>query len=100
MNLYFSVPTALYGVVLLMAAVAYLILQYLIIESEGADSILKRAVGSAWKGKLSPLAYHTAIVLAPWSSWLSQALFIGAALVWLIPNGRIAHQFRERESTS
>src|SRR5262245_43327836 len=69
-NHYTSAPTALYGAVLLMAAVAYLVLQHLIITSEGADSIVKRAVGSDWKGKLSPLAYLAAIVLAPWSSWL------------------------------
>ena len=99
-NHYFSVPTVLYGVVLFMAAVAYLILQQLIIKSEGADSIVKRADGSAWKDKFSPLAYHTAIALEPWSSWLSQALFMGAALVWLIPNRRIEHQFSEREYTS
>jgi hypothetical protein len=82
-----------------MAAVAYWLLQHLIINSEGADSIVKRAVGSDWKGTFSPLAYLAAIVLAPWSSWLPQALFIGAALAWLIPDRRIEHQLRARQLT-
>jgi uncharacterized membrane protein len=90
-NHYAPVPTALYGAVLLMAAIAYWILQHLIIASQGSDSILKRAVGQDWKGKLSPLAYLIAIVVAPWSSWVSQALYVGAALVWLIPDRRIEH---------
>jgi uncharacterized membrane protein len=90
-NHYAPVPTALYGAVLLMAAIAYWILQHLIIASQGSDSVLKRAVGQDWKGKLSPLAYLIAIVVAPWSSWVSQALYVGAALVWLIPDRRIEH---------
>jgi uncharacterized membrane protein len=88
---YAPVPTALYGAVLLMAAIAYWILQHLIIASQGSDSILKRAVGQDWKGKLSPLTYLIAIVVAPWSTWVSQALYVGAALVWLIPDRRIEH---------
>ena len=96
-NHYSSVPTMLYGAVLLMAAVAYLVLQHLIIKLEGANSIVKRAVGSDWKGKFSPLAYLAAIILASWSSWWPQALFVGAALVWLIPDRRIEHQLRDHE---
>ena len=91
---YSPAPTALYGVVLLMAAIAYLILQRLIIASQGSDSMLKRAVGQDWKGKLSPLAYVAAILLAPWSSWLPQVLYVAAALVWLIHDRRIEHAFR------
>ncbi len=90
-NHYAAVPTALYGAVLLMAAIAYWILQHLIIVSQGPDSMLKKAVGRDWKGKLSPVAYLLAILLAPWSSRLSQALYVGAALVWLIPDRRIEH---------
>jgi uncharacterized membrane protein len=93
-NHYAAVPTALYGVVLLMAGIAYWILQHLIIASQGSDSILKRAVGQDWKGRLSPLVYLIAIVVAPWSSWVSQALYVGAALVWLIPDRRIEHALR------
>jgi uncharacterized membrane protein len=96
-NHYASVPTALYGGVLLMAAIAYLILQRLIIASQGADSILKRALGSDWKGKLSPLAYLSAILVAPWSSWLPQAIYVCAALVWLIPDRRIERMLRAKE---
>ncbi len=88
-NHYAAVPTALYGAVLLMAAIAYWILQHLIIVSQGPDSMLKKAVGRDWKGKLSPVAYLLAILVAPWSSRLSQALYVGAALVWLIPDRRI-----------
>jgi uncharacterized membrane protein len=97
-NHYAPAPSALYGVVLLMAGIAYGILQHLIIASQGAESILKRAVGSDWKGKLSPLAYLLAIVLAPWSFWAPQALYVAAALVWLIPDRRIEHALRGRES--
>jgi uncharacterized membrane protein len=99
-NHYASVPTALYGAVLLMAAIAYWILQHLIIASQGSDSILKRAVGQDWKGKLSPVAYLVAILVAPWSSWVSQALYVGAALVWLIPDRRIEHVLRGHEPGS
>jgi uncharacterized membrane protein len=96
-NHYASVPTALYGAVLLMAAIAYLILQRLIIASQGADSILRRALGSDWKGKLSPLAYLSAILVAPWSSWLPQVIYVCAALVWLIPDRRIERALHAKE---
>jgi uncharacterized membrane protein len=99
-NHYAPVPTALYGAVLLLAAIAYWILQHLIIASQGPDSILKKAVGRDWKGKLSPLAYLIAMLVAPWSSWVSQALYVGAALVWLIPDRRIEHMLRGGEPGS
>jgi uncharacterized membrane protein len=97
-NHYEAVPTALYGAVLLMAAIAYVILQQLIIRSQGPDSILKKAVGIDWKGRLSPVAYLAAILLAPWSSWLPHALYVLIALVWLIPDRRIEHVLRGGES--
>jgi uncharacterized membrane protein len=97
-NHYAAVPTALYGVVLLMAAIAYWILQHLIIVSQGSDSVLKQAVGKDWKGKLSPFAYLVAILVAPWSVWLSQALYVGAALVWFVPDRRIEHVLHGRQS--
>jgi uncharacterized membrane protein len=99
-NHYAPVPSALYGAVLLMAGIAYRILQHLIIASQGSDSILKKAVGRDWKGKLSALAYLTAVLVAPWSPWVSQALYVGTALVWLIPDRRIEHMLRGRESGS
>lgn len=88
-NHFASVPTAVYGIVLLLAAIAYLILQQFIIASQGANSLLKKAVGSDFKGKLSPLLYLIAIVLSFWSQWFSQGLYILVALIWLVPDRRI-----------
>src|SRR6188474_2240681 len=70
-NHFAAAPSALYGAVLLMAGVAYFILQQLIIASQGPDSILKKAVRRDWKGKVSPLLYGAAILLAFWWNWLS-----------------------------
>jgi uncharacterized membrane protein len=82
-------PTALYGAILLMAALAYWWLQSRIIVSQGAGSLLKRAVGGDWKGRLSPLLYAAGVILAGWSPRLAQMLYIGVALVWFIPDRRI-----------
>jgi uncharacterized membrane protein len=82
-------PSALYGTVLLMASIAYWILQQLIIASQGPDSLLKKAVGRDWKGKASPLLYLAAIPIAFWSPWLSQSLYVLVALLWLVPDKRI-----------
>jgi uncharacterized membrane protein len=82
-------PTALYGVVLLMAAIAYYVLEQAIIRAQGPDSILKKAIGRDLKGKLSPLLYIVAIAATPFSPWISEALFIAVALIWLIPDRRI-----------
>jgi TMEM175 potassium channel family protein len=97
-NHFASAPAALYGVVLLMAAIAYWILQQLIIASQGPDSILKKAVGGDWKGKLSPLLYLAAIPLAFWRQWLSLALYVIAALIWLIPDRRIENVLRSADT--
>ena len=91
-------PAALYGVVLLMAAVAYWILQQLIISSQGPDSILRKAVGSDWKGKLSPILYAVAIPVAFWWQWVSLSLYVFVALLWLIPDRRIENILRKAES--
>ena len=88
-NHFAAAPTALYGAVLLMAAVAYWMLQQLIISSQGPDSVLKRAVGGDWKGKLSPLLYGVAIAMAFVSRWVSMAIYVCVALIWLIPDKRI-----------
>jgi uncharacterized membrane protein len=82
-------PTALYGVVLLMAAIAYYLLEQAIIRAQGPDSILKKAVGRDLKGKLSPVLYILAIVAALFSPWIAEAIFVAAALIWLIPDRRI-----------
>ncbi len=82
-------PPALYGFVLLMAAIAYWILQQVIIAQQGAESILKKAVGRDLKGKISPILYATAIPFAFWSQWISLGLYVLVALVWLVPDRRI-----------
>ena len=82
-------PTALYGVVLLMAAIAYYILQCAIIARQGPNSLLARALGRDWKGKLSPAIYLAAIPLAFVSPWISGGLYTFVALLWLIPDRRI-----------
>jgi uncharacterized membrane protein len=88
-NHFAAVPTALYGVVLLMAAIAYYVLQQAIIRAQGPESILKKAVGRDWKGKLSPVLYVMAIVATLVSPWIAQAIFVTVALMWLIPDRRI-----------
>ena len=91
------VPTAVYGFVLLMAAIAYYILQRRIIASQGADSLLAAAIGKDWKGKLSPVLYLAAIPLAFVSVWISNALFIFVAFLWLVPDRRIERVLAKRE---
>ena len=89
-NHFAAAPSALYGLVLLMAAIAYWLLQQIIIAAQGGGSLLKRAVGSDWKGKASPFFYLAAIVAAFWASPLiSQGIYVLVALLWLIPDRRI-----------
>lgn len=88
-NHFTALPTAMYGVVLLMAAIAYYILQLRIIAAQGPDSILRRALGSDWKGKLSPILYLTAIGAAFLAPWISQSIYALVALMWLVPDRRI-----------
>jgi uncharacterized membrane protein len=88
-NEFAPVPTAIYGAVLLMAAVAYWILLQTILQAEGPDSLLRTAVGSDWKGKLSPILYVVAIPLAFVHEAIAGALYVAVALIWLIPDRRI-----------
>jgi uncharacterized membrane protein len=88
-NHFEAVPTAVYGAVLLMAAIAYFILARSIIRKEGPDSVLARAFGRDWKGKISPIIYSVAIALSFVNQWLSQALFVTVAVMWLVPDRRI-----------
>jgi uncharacterized membrane protein len=88
-NHFAATPSAVYGVVLLTAAIAYWVLQQQIIAAEGPDSLLKRAIGSDWKGKLSPLLYVLAILASFWLQWIAQGIYVVAALIWLIPDRRI-----------
>ncbi len=84
-----AAPTAVYGVVLLMAAVAYWILQQALVVADGYGSALRRAIGSDWKGKLSPVLYLAGIALTFWQPWAAQMVYALAALLWLIPDQRI-----------
>ncbi|MFI5230414.1 MAG: TMEM175 family protein [Gemmatimonadales bacterium] len=82
-------PTAVYGIVLLCAAIAYTILLRSILAAEGPDSTLAAAVGSDRKGNVSLLLYVTAIPLSFYQPYLADALFVAVALIWLIPDSRI-----------
>ena len=83
------VPLAVYGVVLLMAAFAYTHLQWMIICSHGKDSVLSKAIGVNWKGKLSPLCYAATIPLAFVNPWIASVLYTIPALWWFLPDRRI-----------
>jgi len=93
-NHFAAAPTALYGAVLLRAGVAYMILQQCIIVSQGPESLLKRAIGPDWKGKLSPTLYLVALGVSWFSPGTAQALFVLVALMWLIPDRRIERVLR------
>ena len=95
-NHFAKVPSALYGVVLLMAAIAYWILQQTILASEGTTSLLRKAVGGDWKGKLSPVLYVTAVGLTLVRPWVAQAIYVLVALIWLVPDRRIEHALGEK----
>jgi uncharacterized membrane protein len=87
----------MYGGVLLMAAIAYYVLQRAIIAHEGRDSLLALALGRDWKGKLSPVVHVAAIPLAFVSSWIASGLYAFVALLWLIPDRRIERALERRE---
>ena len=88
-NEFAPMPSAIYGGVLMMAALAWFILQTLIVRVQGENGILRRALGSDWKGKLSPALYLAGIVSAFCVTGLAQAIYLVAALVWLVPDRRI-----------
>jgi uncharacterized membrane protein len=88
-NHFASLPTAIYGVALLMPALAYYLLQKAIIRLEGTDSTLARALGRDVKGKVSPLLYVAAIALAFVNHWISIAIYLAVAVMWFIPDRRI-----------
>jgi len=82
-------PTGAYGVVLLMAGLAYFLLQYTIIREQGSGSFLAEAIGSDVKGKISPVFYIAGIAVAGFYPWISAMLYVAAALMWLVPDRRI-----------
>ena len=90
-------PVAVYGLVLLLAAVAYYILQRTIIVQQGRNSLLAAAIGRDWKGKISPLCYFAAIPLAFVSVWIAAGLYLLVAFIWLVPDRRIERMLAGRE---
>jgi uncharacterized membrane protein len=97
-NHFAPLPTALYGVVLFLCAIAYLLLQLRIIAAQGGDSVLRAAVGGDWKGKVSPVLYLAGIAGAFVSTAFSLAMYWGVALIWLIPDRRIERILAHDES--
>jgi uncharacterized membrane protein len=84
-----SLPTAVYGGVLLLAAIAYYILKTAIVSEQGPGSKLATALGNDFKGKISPVLYGIAIPLAYVEPWISIGLYVFVALIWLVPDPRI-----------
>jgi uncharacterized membrane protein len=94
-NFLAPVPTAVYGVSLLMPAIAYYLLQRAIVHQQGGHSVLASALGRDVKGKISPLLYAAAVALAFVDAWLSIAIYALVAVMWLIPDRRIEKALRE-----
>jgi uncharacterized membrane protein len=95
-NHFAPLPTAVYGFVLLMAGVAYYLLQKCIIATEGKSSVLRKAIGSDWKGKLSMILYFVAIGLSFIFHWAAQVIYIAVAFMWLVPDKRIEQAMNEK----
>ena len=90
-------PCALYGIILLLSAVAYYVLQQAIIRDQGPDSVLAAATGRDWKGRLSPVAYALAIALSFAQPFVAFGIYVLMALLWLIPDRRIERVLAEKE---
>jgi uncharacterized membrane protein len=84
-----TLPTVVYGAVLFLSAIAYYILQKIIIQSQGKDSVLAKAIGNDLKGKASPACYLLAILLAFLHPWIADVIYALVACIWLIPDRRI-----------
>ena len=97
-NHFAPLPSAAYGFVLLMAAISYFFLQRCIISADGQSSVLRRALGSDWKGKLSPLLYITAIGTSFLAHWVAQLIYVLVALIWLVPDKRIERIINQTET--
>ena len=91
-----AIPTAIYGFVLLMAAIAFIILERSIVAKEGRGSVLASAISGDWKRKLSPGLYLMAIPLAFVNPWVASAIYVFVALFWLIPDPRIEKALKKR----
>jgi len=96
-NHFSPMPMALYGFILLMSSIAYFVLQNLIIRSHGHGSLLAKAIGRDFKGKISPVLYVIAIISSWLSQWIAGSIYILVALMWLIPDKRIERTLREEK---
>jgi TMEM175 potassium channel family protein len=96
-NHFAALPTAVYGVVLLLAAYSFLALQAAIVAADGPDSRVARAVGTDRKGLVSRLLYLAGIVGAFWRPWIAWALYVAVALIWFIPDRRIERVLAQDE---
>jgi len=88
-------PVALYGLVMLMAAIAYYILAHTIVRQHGEDSPLAKALGSDFKGKISIVAYLAALPLTLIDSWIAFGLYVLVAIMWIVPDPRIEKKLNE-----
>jgi uncharacterized membrane protein len=91
-------PAALYGFVLLMAAIAYFFLERAIIAEQGKDSVLATALASDWKEKISPAVYFIAILVSFINPWVANGLYVLVAVLWFVPDRRIEKALANRES--
>lgn len=96
-NNFAPIPTAFYGIVLLLAAIAYFILQRQILMNNGKDSLLAKAIGKDIKGKMSPILYFTAILFSLYNPWVAYGIYMLVALIWLVPDKRIEHLFEQEK---
>ena len=92
-NHFAALPTQIYGIIMFLAGLAYYILARAIMAYQGPESILRKALGSDWKGKLSPVLYLIAILVAHWFPWIAMAIYVGVALMWIIPDPRIGRLY-------
>ena len=97
-NHFAALPVALYGAILLMAGLAYWLLSRAIIQADGPDSLLAKAIGRDWKGNVSVALYLLAIPLTFLHEWIAEAIYVGVALLWLIPDRRIERALQETGS--
>lgn len=97
-NHFAQIPSALYGVNLFMAALAYWILQMTLMKTSKDNHLLRKAIGSDFKGKLSLVLYASAIIIACYLPMIAQAIYVAVALMWLIPDRRIEQVLVEKPS--
>lgn len=98
-NHFAALPTSVYGAVLFLAALSYLVLQHAVIAAQGEGSTLKAALGRDWKGRLSTALYPAGIAATLWRPWLGQLLFAAVAAVWLAPDQRLERSVRESSAS-